>query len=96
MIEKFKETYQDCYDEPSKAEVLSQINKTITAYHSMSEKKRKYASVTMQDTLFDGHNMWLFKPNDMNRGRGVNLFSSIEQLKKLIVDHTSRAETKQF
>jgi len=40
--------------------------------------------------------MWLFKPNDMNRGRGVNLFNSVDQLKKLIVEHTSRAETKQF
>ena len=38
--------------------------------------------------------MWLFKPNDMNRGRGVNLFNSVDQLKKLIVEHTSRAETK--
>lgn len=50
----------------------------------------------MRETLFDGHNMWLFKPNDMNRGRGVNLFNSVDQLKKLIVEHTSRAETKQF
>lgn len=50
----------------------------------------------MKETLFDGHNMWLFKPADANRGRGVNLFNSIEQLKKLIVEHTSRAESKQF
>ena len=50
----------------------------------------------MRDTLFDGHNMWLFKPADANRGRGVNLFNSVEQLKKLIVEHTTRAESKQF
>ena len=50
----------------------------------------------MRETLFDGHNMWLFKPADANRGRGVNLFNSIDQLKKLILEHTSRAESKQF
>ena len=72
------------------------MNKSITAHHKLNEKKHKYASVTMRDTLFDGHNMWLFKPNDMNRGRGVNLFKTIDELKKLIVEHTSRAETKQF
>jgi len=62
----------------------------------MTEKKRKYATVTMRETLYDGHNIWLFKPADANRGRGVNLFNSIEQLKRLIVEHTSRAESKQF
>ena len=62
----------------------------------MSEKKRKHATVLMRDTLFNGHNMWLFKPNDANRGRGVNLFNTIDQLKRLILEHTSRAETKQF
>ena len=40
--------------------------------------------------------MWLFKPADENRGRGVNLFNTVDQLKKLILEHTSRAESKQF
>jgi len=74
----------------------AQLNRNLLHYSSLTEKKRKYASVTMKETLFDGHNMWLFKPADANRGRGVNLFNSIEQLKKLIVEHTSRAESKQF
>lgn len=72
------------------------MNRNIQQFHALAEKKRKYASVAMRDTLFDGHNMWLFKPADANRGRGVNLFNSVEQLKKLIVEHTSRAESKQF
>ena len=50
----------------------------------------------MRESLYDGHNMWLFKPADANRGRGVNLFNSIDMLKRLIVEHTSRAESKQF
>lgn len=54
------------------------MNRNITQYHAMNEKKRKYGTVTMRDTLFGGSNMWLFKPADANRGRGVNLFNSIE------------------
>lgn len=41
--------------------------------------------------MFDGHNIWLLKPSDYNRGRGVSLFNSLEQLKRLIVDITRRA-----
>ena len=52
--------------------------------------------MTLSSTLFQGHNTWLFKPNDANRGRGVNLFNSVDQLKSLILEHTSRAESKQF
>lgn len=40
--------------------------------------------------MFDGQNIWLLKPSDYNRGRGVSLFNSIEQLKRMIVDITKR------
>lgn len=38
--------------------------------------------------MFAGKNLWVFKPSDLNRGRGVNLINSLEQLKKLIQDYT--------
>ena len=46
--------------------------------------------------MFDGHNIWLLKPADANRGRGVQLFSSIDQLKRLILEFTTvnKAEAK--
>jgi len=28
--------------------------------------------------MHDGHNLWVLKPNDANRGRGVTLFSNID------------------
>ena len=62
----------------------------------MNERKRKSTTVTMRETMFNGHNLWLFKPADANRGRGVNVFNTIDQLKKLILEHTSRADSKQF
>ena len=42
--------------------------------------------------MFDGHNLWVLKPNDFNRGRGVHLFNSLDQLKKLINDYTAGVE----
>ena len=96
MIEKFKEPYQEAVGEDGRQEVIANMNRNIQQYSSMNEKKRKYGTLTMRESLYDGHNMWLFKPADANRGRGVNLFNTIEELKRLIVEHTSRAESKQF
>lgn len=42
--------------------------------------------------MFAGHNLWVLKPNDFNRGRGVHIFNTLEQLKKLIVDYTLGVE----
>lgn len=42
--------------------------------------------------MMDGQNIWVLKPNDFNRGWGVNLFNSIDQLKKLIEDYTTGVE----
>ena len=42
--------------------------------------------------MFAGHNLWVLKPNDFNRGRGVHIFNTLEQLKKLIVDYTVGVE----
>ena len=78
MVEKFKEQYLDAEDENAKQEVLGLMNKNILQHYQLSEKKRKSTTVTMRSTLYDGHNMWLFKPADANRGRGVNLFNTID------------------
>lgn len=52
--------------------------------------------MTLRESMFDGENVWLLKPNDANRGRGVHLFNSLEQMKRLLLELTSRAESKQF
>ena len=38
----------------------------------------------MAPTLLSGANVWLLKPSGFNRGRGICVFSSLEQLKELI------------
>ena len=42
--------------------------------------------------MFAGYNLWVLKPNDFNRGRGVHIFNTLEQLKKLIADYTVGVE----
>ena len=77
-MEKHKEQFLDAPNEAAKQEILAQMNRGIQQYQTNSERKRKSTTITMRETLFNGHNMWLFKPADANRGRGVNLFNTID------------------
>ncbi len=40
----------------------------------------------MPTTFYQGKNIWVFKPVDYNRGRGVNIFVEFKQLNDLIMD----------
>ena len=44
--------------------------------------------------MFAGKNLWVFKPSDYNRGRGVNLVNSLDQLRKLVQDYTAGVEVQ--
>ena len=46
----------------------------------------------LRDSMLDTHNLWVFKPNDFNRGRGVHIFSTLEELKKLIANYIQGVE----
>jgi len=38
--------------------------------------------------MYNGKNVWLIKPRDFNRGRGVKLFNTLDQLKTMIREFT--------
>lgn len=40
----------------------------------------------LHDSMWQGKNLWILKPNNFNRGRGVHVINSIEQVKKLILE----------
>ena len=42
----------------------------------------------IKETMWGEENMWILKPNDNNCGRGVRLFSTLDQVKKLITEYS--------
>jgi hypothetical protein len=84
LVDKHKKSQ----DEPGKA--LEVINKHIATHPNLVEKRRCYRTITLRDSMYDGQNMWLLKPSDYNRGRGVSLFNSVETLKRLIHEMMKR------
>jgi Tubulin-tyrosine ligase family len=69
---------------PSSEERLSQVNKEITGNHLFNSKMKTYTKFTLCENMFDGNNLWLLKPTDYNRGRGVQVFNSLEQFCRLV------------
>jgi hypothetical protein len=68
------------------------VNAAIAAHPNLQNKSKAHQKLYLRDSMFAGKNLWVFKPSDYNRGRGVNIVSSIEQLRKLISDYTIGVE----
>jgi len=47
----------------------------------------QYTRYTMPLCHFAGHNLWLLKPTNLNRGRGIHVFRDLENLKELITKY---------
>lgn len=82
FIEKVKLTSQ-------KVDIDEQLQQINQAAQSKLQNEAKYRNVTSRKfslgpEMYDGGNVWLIKPNDFNRGRGVQLFNNLEQLRKLM------------
>lgn len=78
--------------ERNKEQNIQNLNQIIQSHPNLKSKAKGYLKLTLSDAMFAGHNLWVFKPNDFNRGRGVHLFNTLDQLKKLIVDYTVGVE----
>ena len=53
-------------------------NDVLEVYHEMKYKNSVSRKFTMHNEMYMGKNVWLIKPNDFNRGRGVRLFNTLE------------------
>ena len=64
---------------------LKQINMKLQQV-SLSKERRvvTHCKPKVEDTHFAGKSIWVLKPTDFNRGRGISLFNSIDKLKNLI------------
>ena len=57
------------------------LNEFKTLFDSISEGKN---NESIPKTLFAGKNIWLLKPVDHNRGKGIIIFNSPKQFEFLI------------
>ena len=76
--------------EKHKDDDLDTLNQGIS--NNVLITTQKYSSLSLPSSMFCGKNLWLLKPTSLNRGRGVTIFNSIPQLKKLILEYQSGQE----
>lgn len=50
-------------------------------------KEKKTFDFTMRDTFIGPDYLWLLKPTGLNRGRGIHVFTDIENLVDLLIDY---------
>ena len=74
-IERFQ-AYFNILERHKTSTDLRAVNKEIAAW--AAKGPRTSASYALGETMFDGRNFWMIKPTDFNRGRGVQVFNSIE------------------
>ena len=55
-----------------------------------------YRKYTLPEDMYNKGNVWLIKPNDFNRGRGVKLFNKLSSLVMLIKELTQSNNDKEL
>lgn len=92
-IQKFDNDFQDflnCFNGKSSFYKYSNgLNfGTPKLMQKFPEKKNLlYSQPRNHGTLNQGYNIWILKPADYNRGRGIRLFNSIEALQEILLDY---------
>ena len=76
IIEKANKKARESDQYDALGHINSMVMNSKSVSHDLKFKpSRKY---TLKKSMFDHGNVWLIKPNDFNRGRGVMLFNSLE------------------
>jgi uncharacterized cupredoxin-like copper-binding protein len=78
--------------EKHKSQGLAKINEALLTHPNLATKSKTHQKYTLRECMFADANIWVLKPNDFNRGRGVTLFNSVEQMRKLIAEFTAGVE----
>ena len=66
--------------------VNNQIMSFVNVFKNLESGtvENDYKCPTVHPTHFCGKNIWIFKPSELNRGRGIQLFNTLKAFKKLI------------
>lgn len=65
---------------------LYESQKNVNNIIDNSGSLNLFNSKTFNPCLFDNFNVWVLKPVNSNRGRGVSVFNTIQQLNDLLID----------
>lgn len=62
------------------------------------KKKVNILSKPVNNSTYYSENsyLWLLKPTGLNRGRGIQIFDSVEQLEKILLDYLLLMNRKKF
>lgn len=65
------------------------------------ENSRKFSNILAEDVkrdelFFSGKNLWILKPSGLNRGKGLELFSSLQELDDFLRLYTTGYDVKEF
>ena len=52
----------------------------------------RYTKYTLPSSHFIGQNLWLLKPSQFNRGRGIHIFNNIQTMKDIIAKQISQTK----
>ena len=79
-------------DYSEESEKMTKLFREIKAGNMKSQFQSKssytsYSSLRMHDTFMLGINLWLLKPVDYNRGRGINLFNKLTTLRQHLLSY---------
>ena len=80
------------------SDTIGQINQLISQNKCINHeaKPKVLKKYELSEEMYNGRNIWLIKPNDFNRGRGVRLFNTLEDLRRLLSEFTNGTCTDFF
>eukprot|EP00826_Nyctotherus_ovalis_P022823 TRINITY_DN17623_c0_g1_i1.p1 TRINITY_DN17623_c0_g1~~TRINITY_DN17623_c0_g1_i1.p1 ORF type:complete len:259 (+),score=52.65 TRINITY_DN17623_c0_g1_i1:592-1368(+) len=86
ILEKNKDKVTPIYENMEK--MSGKPIKGLNCIPVMYERREiNYTRYRMPLTHFIGHNLWLLKSANLNRGRGVHIFQSLSELKRLLMEY---------
>ena len=73
------------FDMIDKTNDIEDLNTKLEKFNFFLERRTIFQSkLKLPPSHYSGKNLWFLKPIDLNRGQGLQIFSSIDQLKKQI------------
>jgi hypothetical protein len=84
-----EQVYQDVSLIPGLLNKASPHKSPISKMKKIAYDKKnvQFLRYTMPLCHFNGGNLWLLKPTFLNRGRGIHVFKTIEELKGLLMEY---------